>query len=310
MLLAHASLGRRLLPTAWIDDDGRCSCMWNETAMDVTCSKGKPGKHPRIKDWDTRASCHPDEIVEWHQWQPLANWAWMQTETFAIDVDPDRGGLESLTQWETHADGPGHTLTQKTQSGGYHFIYQQPEVRVPTLKDFLPGIEVRGIGSYIMIEPSVGLNGTWEFVDKSVEPQEADDFTMRMIRTQQSSNVSFGADGRRRADPNRDSDLPPTEWFMVHGFGGYTGSRNADAYKLSWRLLALQQSHPGIYTTDVLTDVMRRIWSVTDQEDHPFEWVECLFCMRSAFGRRQRQQEKEASEMQKVVTRWRAAGLL
>lgn len=313
VLLAHAAMGRRLLPTAWIED-GRCSCSVGEP-VDVVCKQGnKAGKHPLIGQWQTRASYDPDEIRSWHEWRPRANWGWLQDVTFALDVDPKRGGLESLTQWETENGGPWPTLTQRTQSGGYHFVYRQPDDGMRTEGDMLPGVEVRATGSYIMLEPSVGLEGAWTIVDHDVAVAEADDFTLALIaRHGLDLSVGLGDGVERRGGRGRkrgsgdsgESDerdrLPATEVFLKDGFGGHSGSRNKDAYRLAWRLLARMDRFPEVWTVAMITDTMHRCWVVTDQGDAPFTWEECVGALQSAWKRRERQKKEDESAMLRLA---------
>jgi len=314
-LLAHAAMGRRLLPTVWITSDGRCSCMEREAPTDTrVCSRAKPGKHPRISRWQIQATCDEDKIIEWHHWVPLANWGWVQDQTFTLDVDPKRGGLESLAQWEEEAGGPAPTLIQATPSGGWHYIYRQPasdvdgrDERISVAGDVLPGIEIRGLGSYIMVDPSRGVDGVWRLTDPNVAPAEPDELTLRLI-ARHGIDVGGLGDGEpggngrgrgKKGSSGKSSDLPATEWFLLSGFGGHTGSRNIDAYRLAWRLLALGDRYPEVWTTSMIKDVFRRCWQRTEQGDAPFEWSECLGALQSAWKRRERQKREEyAAQLQ------------
>src|SRR4030042_1410778 len=160
LMASYCNIGWRILPTWWVttDENGtHCACQ-----LGTMCRK--PGKHPRIPDWQHRATSDVLLVEEWHARWPLANWGWVQDKTFALDIDAQRGGLTSLGEWEGASGGPWSTLTQETASGGWPMVYRQPnDGEVPQVSDFMPGIEVRGIGSYIMIEPSVGVNGSWQF---------------------------------------------------------------------------------------------------------------------------------------------------
>lgn len=228
---------------------------------------------------------------------PYVNWGWLQDETFALDVDPDRGGLESLAQWEENAGGPSPTLTQRTQSGGYHFIYRQPETPLRAEGDILPGIEIRGQGSYIMVDPSVGLDGrAWTLVNPDTLPAEADDFTLALIvkhATVLGDGIErLGGSGKRTgAAGDTGERLSSTEWFTTNGFGGFSGSRNRDAYRLMWRLLAHMDT--GLYTVDRIREIMYLSWQRTDQGDSPFPWGEVIGVMNSAWNRRQRQRAED-----------------
>lgn len=274
------------------------------------CSRNKPGKHPRISQWQTRASCDDQQIIEWHQWLPLANWGWVQDQTFALDVDPKRDGLESLTQWEDNAGGPVPTLIQATPSGGWHYIYRQPspDVHAPinVSGDILPGIEVRGCGSYIMVDPSQGIGGSWALRNPNVAPADADDFTIALIHKHgivlgdlgDGIEKSSGGGGKKKPT-GKASDLPSTGWFIKNGFGGHSGSRNIDAYRLAWRLFRTCATNHEVAT------IMKMCWGATEQGSDPFPWDECLGAVNSAWVRMKRQDEESAREL-----RARAASLL
>jgi hypothetical protein len=301
VLLAHAALGRRIFPTAWITGDGKCSCV-GQSDGDIVCSRNKPGKHPRISEWQKRATADVDEIREWHSWVPQANWGWLQDSTFALDVDPGRGGLESLAQWEEEAGGPVPTLTQRTPSGGYHFIYWQPDPPLRAEGDILPGIEIRGQGSYIMLDPSSDHRGLWRIQDYDKAPQDADELTLGLI-LKHGLVLDDGTElraGRRRQRSGATGDtsdaLPATGWFMANGLGGFSGSRNRDAYRLAWRLLRLGDVHSETYTTTRIAGIMKTCWLATDQGESPFPWDECIGALRSAWNRKTRQ-DKEAYEL-------------
>lgn len=305
MLLAHAALGRRIFPTAWIEwqgSIGTCSC------RNAGCVK--PGKHPRVQDWPNEATTDADKILSWHSWVPNANWGWVQDTTFTLDVDPSRDGLNSLAQWEENAGGPNTTFRQKTQSGGWHYVYRQTDPPLRQQGDILNGIEIRGVGSYIMLGGvSVGLGGAWTLVDPDAEIVDADDFTQRLIES--NGLLLDGDDGdgverrgkRQKSGSTGDTSerLPSTDQFMTRGLGWFSGSRNRDAYRLAWRLLRLGDVHPQTYTTVRIAGIMKTCWVATDQGDSPFTWDECLGTLQSAWRRKTKQDAELAEENRKIA---------
>lgn len=302
LLHTYCDMGWRILPTWWVHDENniRCACQLGSECR-------KPGKHPRISNWETRASCDKNDIDQWHDTWPLANWGWLQDKTFAIDVDKQRGGINTLDEWIEFDGGPLQTLTQGTPNGGLHLIYRQPDDLVPQVGDIMTGIEVRGVGSYIMIEPSVGVTGAWSFRDAgwgldrisealTAKIQDCDDQTLALIRRNQSGVVVRGADGGRREDRSRISDLPPTHEFFKRGFGFHTGSRNVDAYRLMWRFLAEADRDTWITDSEIQTK-MRIVWRATPTGEHPFPWAEVISIMNSARTRRAKQAEEQRQEL-------------
>ena len=64
-LLFYAAQGWPLLPLTWVQE-ASCSCGKPD------CSS--PGKHPLIKRGFKNASLDANQILEWHQKWPQANW--------------------------------------------------------------------------------------------------------------------------------------------------------------------------------------------------------------------------------------------
>lgn len=270
---------------------------WNVTTVNgrrqCACQKGvncrKPGKHPRILSWQTQASSSWATVQSWHNMWPDANWGWLQDRTFALDIDVQRDGLTSLTAWRVRGDNPPEdTLTQETSSGGRHLIFHQPNDPLPSLGDFMPGIEVRGTGAYIMLYPSTGINGSWTWNDVTVDlPSQIRQCTDTLYST-----IMLGNSSSSDASNDASSRLPSIDFFMHQGFGAYSGSRNVDAYRLMWRLLAKNDVCATEWSYERIAHTMRRIWIATIQGEHPFKWDECVECMRSAYKRRELQKNE------------------
>src|SRR4051794_6830196 len=87
----YADLGWRVLPLHAVERERCCTCRRPD------CSS--PGKHPRIKSWQNRASANEITIREWWSRWPNANTGIATgrgSGFFVLDVDTDRGGDESL----------------------------------------------------------------------------------------------------------------------------------------------------------------------------------------------------------------------
>lgn len=178
--------GWKIFPTWWLNEFGVCACK-NGAACD------RPGKHPRIK-WQnpdpgrSGATNEWRQIEEWHKQWPDANWATPLHDLFVMDVDAKYGGLDTFNDYEENApEYFGITLTQETGSGGRQLFYRQPpesDVRAVAQGKLprMPGIEVRGIGNYCLIPPSVGRKGPYRWLNQR-EPVEATPHLLRVIRS-------------------------------------------------------------------------------------------------------------------------------
>lgn len=135
--------------------NGRCSC------GNSKCGK-KTGKHPRTLHGLKDATISETIIREWWENWPDAN-VGLLTGTLSglvvVDVDPDKGGEESLAQLErTYAPLP-ITVETVTGGGGRHLLFTHPDVNIRSTASVLaPGLDIRADGSYIVAPPSLHLS--------------------------------------------------------------------------------------------------------------------------------------------------------
>jgi hypothetical protein len=133
-----------------------CSCGQN-------C--GKPGKHPRFRDWQT-TSCDPGTVAEqWAMW-PTANIGLRLDSLIVLDVDGPEG-LESLAALEAEHGPLDPCARQRSGSGGWHYLFEGVPGTVKRIK-FRPGLDLlTGAGCYIVTEPSLHASGNryqWDAV--------------------------------------------------------------------------------------------------------------------------------------------------
>lgn len=155
--LAYAERGYPVLPLHGLKD-GVC-----------TCSKGakctSSGKHPKTTNGVKDATTDEATIVGWFKNKPHTNVgiatgcaSWL----FVVDVDPDKGGFESLAKLNLSSP-----MTVRTGSGGLHLYYKfDPAIVVGNSAGKLaPGIDIRTTGGYVVAPPSLHRSGklyTWE----------------------------------------------------------------------------------------------------------------------------------------------------
>jgi Bifunctional DNA primase/polymerase, N-terminal/AAA domain len=86
---------------------------------------------------------------------------------FVFDVDPDKGGFESLEQLEEQYGPMPVTPTSATGGGGYHYYFQIPATGLRcSTGDIGPGIDTRGDGGYVIAPPSLHKSGErYEWID-------------------------------------------------------------------------------------------------------------------------------------------------
>ena len=152
--LAYASKGLRVFP------------VYEPTGSGCACAEGckKPGKHPRIKAWTTRATTDPDTITKWWERSPDANIGiatGRESGIVVLDVDvgPEKDGMASLAELEREIGELPETLTVRTGSGGLHFYFVAPDQGLASQIGFRPGLDVLSEKRYVVAPPSMHPSG-------------------------------------------------------------------------------------------------------------------------------------------------------
>jgi putative DNA primase/helicase len=142
------------------------------------CSCGKAdcknvGKHPRWHEEDLahglKSATTDEQIIRawWERW-PEANIGIATGKVsglVVLDVDPRHSGNESLEQLEEEHGSFPDTIEAITGSGGRHIFFAHPGTEVRNKAGFLPGLDIRGDGGYVIAPPSLHACGgmyEWE----------------------------------------------------------------------------------------------------------------------------------------------------
>lgn len=166
--LLHAGRGFRVFPVAWIAKNGGCSC-WQYPTPCPTPHKphrgcplsecASPGKHPLHRGWQQEATSDPEAVTRLWASNPRANVGIVTEGRLALDVDPGKGGAESLQALEADNE-PLETLTAITGSGGLHLLFDLPEgVRCKNRVGLAPGLDTRADGGFIVAAGSHHVSG-------------------------------------------------------------------------------------------------------------------------------------------------------
>lgn len=125
---------------------------------------------PRSKTPSTKRGFHDaekDEAAIKALWGARTNFnigiATGEVSSFwVLDVDPDKGGNESLEALENKHGSLPETLVSITGSGGRHYFFRIPAGHIIpcTVGKLAKGIDTRGNGGYIVAPPSIHPNGT------------------------------------------------------------------------------------------------------------------------------------------------------
>lgn len=126
------------------------------------------GKRPILRDWTNTASNDLETIDSWIEQYPDANIGILTGETFfVLDVDPKKGGNESLAALIAKHGPLPKTAQARTGSGGSHYLFSLPDFPVHNSVDLVgPGLDIRGIGGQIVVAPSRTDAGPYSWVNK------------------------------------------------------------------------------------------------------------------------------------------------
>jgi len=183
--LVYAARGWPVLPVHGIKQ-GKCSCRKSN------CTS--PGKHPLTRHGLKDATTDKAKITQWWQKWPHANIGIVTGEVsglVVLDIDPDKGGYESLQDLiDLHAPLP-ETLSQITGSGGKHYLFKYPDNPIGNSVSKLgKGIDIRGDGGYIVVAPSNYISGgsySWQSDVNETELADMPEWLLILTNTVEST---------------------------------------------------------------------------------------------------------------------------
>src|SRR5690554_2120528 len=269
---AYAAAGIPVFPlfgTVEVGGERRCECPAAENC-------DRPGKHPRVR-WTHEATVDTQQVEEWWQRWPSANIG-IPTGTpsgwcvLDLDVDEETSGESELDTWLETEVGLGWsgarlrevTLAQRTGGGGLQLVLRYPgEVR--TVVGWLPLVDVKAEGGYIVAPPSKHVSGgTYRWVTEN-SPDEAPDRLAAALK------VARGRGGAGGAGGGEGESLTGDEYRRALREGPSAGRRDVFFNQRAFELRKRGVSKPDA------THELRGLWEKTpgggvDDGSPPYAW--------------------------------------
>lgn len=145
-------------------------------------------KNPMPKHGSLEASTDQEQIARWWTKTPNANIAGLMGNGYVcIDFDVDENGaynaLDWLDDWENENGKLPETATAITGRGGMHLFYRVDR-EVKKSENGEIHVDIRGVGSYAMLAPSIHPNGNtvyWDLHPDDYGFADADELVYKLI---------------------------------------------------------------------------------------------------------------------------------
>jgi hypothetical protein len=123
------------------------------------------GKKPRVEHGLKEATLNEEKVRAWWGQWPDANIGVVTgLRFFAFDVDTKSGGEDAFDALVRQFGPFPDTLQHITGTGGKHLLFRMPDFPVPcSVNKVAAGIDIRGVGGYIVVAPSIHPETGHEF---------------------------------------------------------------------------------------------------------------------------------------------------
>ena len=161
-------------------------------------------KKPAEKGWQSQATNDESKISLWRSRGNLGIACGSDSDLLVVDVDPDKGGIESLAKLVENVGKPfPSTYEVKTGGGGSHYYFRHPLLKLWNAVSFLPGLDIRTTGGLVVAPGSMHSSGNLYEIANDVEPIYLDDDFLNAIERLQAS--------KRNEKPADFSQIKPGE---------------------------------------------------------------------------------------------------
>lgn len=211
--ISMTKMGMRVMPVHGL--------AWQKDAIGCTC--GKPdcksvGKHPIFPQWQKICENDIQTVEGWFRKYPYSNLGVITGEIsnlVVLDIDPKNGGSGSFLDMEAKYGDLPETPTVITGSGGKHYYFRHPGVKLTNRTNFIGnGIDFRGDGGFVVAPHSKhasGNNYEWELSFADIPFADMPNWLLREVQNSsgkpRNESIAVMESGVLVAEGGRDSWL-------------------------------------------------------------------------------------------------------
>lgn len=226
---------------------------WDSKSKVCGCGRpgcSRPGKHPSTKNGLSDATRDEDKLKSWFKSTP-SNLAIRTGEgLMVLDVDVDKGGMESLRGLEEEYGPMPETRTCLTGGGGMHLYFRVKESVSNSVEKLGKGLDVRGDGGYVIVPPSMHASGrpyAWD-IGQTERVADCPPWLLKLARKPRPEDVE--------GIPQPDAVLEGARNDYLASFAGAMRRRGATEKVI---LVALLEQNKEVCKPPLPEDEVRRI---------------------------------------------------
>jgi RecA-family ATPase len=251
------------------------------------------------------ATTDEQQLAKWWKVNPQANLAVATGEAsglVVIDIDPDKGGWESLLELEEKHGRPPETVEVETGGGGIHLYYRYPDgVKIGSRNGWRPGVDVKADGGYVIAPPSNHVKGVYHWADGrrpcDVELADIPPWLLELLprkdeaKPDPTTNGSVNGSHKFTFTDGGASLVQRAEAYVAKAEGASKGNRNDTAFRLAGHVAALDDNGQRLSEGEIVA--LLSTWNLRNSP--PLSDAELLTCIRSALVNGTARPAKESS---------------
>lgn len=196
-------------------------------------------KRPLIAGWQRLATQDPERIREWWASEPEANIGVTTERMLVVDIDPRKGGKETMAEMQMLGTDFPSTVASLTAGGGVHLLFALPDNLTLSGGNnlFGQGVDVKSHGGYI-VAPGSTINDTrYAWVPgHSPADRHVTNVPMWMVDKCQRPTARATSAGTAIVEEDEAAKARAEHWLAQHAPEAVEGERDNKAFTVAAKL--------------------------------------------------------------------------